>query len=124
MNTFEKTVQLPSNGLFGGPKEITLRAMTTKEEKIILSSRDFSVFENIYNEKTLKAAEKMFHTHIYACVQHCICRLPADSVHYNMSDLLEECIALMEKEKEIIYKGLSVSGILNHIQLKKQTKQF
>ena len=34
---------------------------------------DFSVFENIYNEKTLKAAEKMFHTHIYSCVQHCIC---------------------------------------------------
>ena len=62
---------------------------------------DFSVFETIYNEKTLKAAEKMLHTHIYACVQHCICRLPADSVHYNMSDLLEECIALMEKEKEM-----------------------
>ena len=62
---------------------------------------DFSVFDSIYNEKTLKAAEKMLHTHIYGSVQHCICRLPADSVHYNMSDLLEECIALMEKEKEM-----------------------
>ena len=62
---------------------------------------DFSIFENFYNEKTLKAAEKMFHTHIYSCVQHCICRLQADNVHYNMSDLLEECIALMEKEKEM-----------------------
>lgn len=62
---------------------------------------DFSVFDRIYNEKTLKAAEKMLHTHIYASVQHCICRLPVDSVHYNMSDLLEECIALMEKEKEM-----------------------
>lgn len=62
---------------------------------------DFNIFENFYNEKTLKAAEKMLHTHIYACVQHCICRLQADNVHYNMSDLLGECIALMEKEKEM-----------------------
>ena len=62
---------------------------------------DFSVFENIYNEKTLKSAEKMLHTYIYSAVQHCICRLPVDNVHYNMSDLLEECIALMKKEKEM-----------------------
>ena len=47
MNTFEKTVQLPSNGLFGGPKEITLRAMTTKEEKILMTSKDFSVFDRL-----------------------------------------------------------------------------
>lgn len=47
MNSVEKTYQLPSNGLFGGPKEITLRAMTTKEEKILLTSRDFSVFDRI-----------------------------------------------------------------------------
>lgn len=44
MKTIEKTYQLPSNGIFGGPKEVTLRAMTTKEEKIIMTSRDFSVF--------------------------------------------------------------------------------
>lgn len=44
MNNIEKTFTLPSNGLFGGPKEITLRAMTTQEEKIILTSKDFSLF--------------------------------------------------------------------------------
>ena len=47
MNSFEKTYQLPSNGFFGGPKEITLRAMTTKEEKILLTARDFSMFDRI-----------------------------------------------------------------------------
>lgn len=47
MNTIEKRVQLPSNGYFGGPKEVTIRAMTTKEEKIILSARDFSVFTQL-----------------------------------------------------------------------------
>lgn len=47
MNTVEKTFQLPSNGYFGGPKEIVLRAMTTKEEKILMTSRDFSVFGRI-----------------------------------------------------------------------------
>ena len=47
MNTIEKTFDVPSNGLFGGPKQITLRAMTTKEEKIILTTKDFSVFERI-----------------------------------------------------------------------------
>lgn len=47
MNTIEKTVQLPSNGLFGGPKEVTIRAMTTREEKIILSAKDFSVFTQL-----------------------------------------------------------------------------
>lgn len=47
MNSFEKTYQLPSNGFFGGPKEITLRAMTTKEEKILLTARDFFMFDRI-----------------------------------------------------------------------------
>lgn len=47
MKTYEKTFMLPSNGLFGGPKEITLRAMTTKEEKILLTSKDFSIFEKL-----------------------------------------------------------------------------
>ena len=47
MKTVEKKFQLPSNGLFGGPKEIVLRAMTTKEEKILMTSRDFSVFERL-----------------------------------------------------------------------------
>lgn len=47
MKTIEKKFQLPSNGLFGGPKEIVLRAMTTKEEKILMTSKDFSVFERL-----------------------------------------------------------------------------
>lgn len=47
MNTIEKTFNVPSNGLFGGPKEITLRAMTTKEEKILMTTRDFSVFDRL-----------------------------------------------------------------------------
>ena len=47
MDTIEKRIQLPSNGYFGGPKEVTIRAMTTKEEKIILSARDFSVFTQL-----------------------------------------------------------------------------
>lgn len=47
MENFEKTFTLPSNGLLGGPKEVTLRAMTTKEEKIILTTRDMSLFEKL-----------------------------------------------------------------------------
>lgn len=47
MENFEKTFTLPSNGLFGGPKQVTLRAMTTKEEKLILTTRDSSIFERL-----------------------------------------------------------------------------
>ena len=47
MENFQKTFTLPSNGLLGGPKEVTLRAMTTKEEKIILTTRDMSLFEKL-----------------------------------------------------------------------------
>jgi len=47
MESFEKSFKLPSNGLLGGPKEVTLRAMTTKEEKIILTTRDLSVFDRL-----------------------------------------------------------------------------
>lgn len=47
MENFEKTFTLPSNGLLGGPKEVTLRAMTTREEKIILTTRDMSVFDKL-----------------------------------------------------------------------------
>ena len=54
MNTIEKTFQLPSNGAFGGPSELTLRAMTTKEEKILLTSKDFSVFERLVESCTVK----------------------------------------------------------------------
>lgn len=47
METVEKTIKIPSNGYFGGPKEVTLRAMTTKEEKILLSTRDYTVFDRL-----------------------------------------------------------------------------
>ena len=54
MKTYEQSILLPSNGLFGGPKEVTLRAMTTKEEKIMLMSKDFSVFEKIVKSCCVK----------------------------------------------------------------------
>ena len=54
MNTIEKTFQLPSKGVFGGPVEITLRAMTTREEKILLTARDFTVFERLVESCTVK----------------------------------------------------------------------
>ncbi len=47
MERFEKTYKLPSAGLFGGPLEVTMRPMTTKEEKIIYTSRDMSFIEKI-----------------------------------------------------------------------------
>ena len=37
MENLEKTYNVPSNGVFGGPKQITIRAMTTREEKILYS---------------------------------------------------------------------------------------
>lgn len=47
METLEKTFNVPSNGFFGGPKTITLRAMTTKEEKILYTSKDFNFLERL-----------------------------------------------------------------------------
>lgn len=47
METLEKTYELPSNGIFGGPKEVTLRPMTTKEEKLIYTAKDATFIEKI-----------------------------------------------------------------------------
>lgn len=47
MKYLEKSFKIPSNGVFGGPKKVTLREMTTREEKILLGTRDFSVFERL-----------------------------------------------------------------------------
>lgn len=47
MQNFEKTFKVPSNGYFGGPKEVTLRNMTTKEEKILYNAKDYSFLEKI-----------------------------------------------------------------------------
>ena len=57
MENFEKTFRLPSNGLLGGPKEVVLRAMTTKEEKIILTTRDMSVFERLIKSCCIEPKE-------------------------------------------------------------------
>lgn len=47
MKYLEKSFKVPSNGVFRGPKKVTLREMTTREEKILLGTRDFSVFERL-----------------------------------------------------------------------------
>lgn len=47
MEYLEKTYKIPSNGTFGGPKKVTLREMTTREEKILLGTKDYSVFERL-----------------------------------------------------------------------------
>lgn len=47
---YETTVVLPTNGkMYGaeGPREVTLRAMTTKEEKILLGSTGDNTFDKI-----------------------------------------------------------------------------
>ena len=47
METLTKTFQLPSCGLFGGPKEVTVRPMTTKEEKILYTTKDATFIQKI-----------------------------------------------------------------------------
>ena len=53
MKYLEKTYKIPSNGIFDGPKEITLREMTTKEEKIMLGTKDLSIFERLVKSCTI-----------------------------------------------------------------------
>lgn len=59
---------------------------------------DFSNFWSIYSPEVLKLKEKDLHREVYSCVSHCLCRLSNNSIHYNRSDLIEECIALMQKQ--------------------------
>lgn len=47
METLTKTFQLPSRGLFGGPKEVTVRPMTTKEEKMLYTAKDATFIQKI-----------------------------------------------------------------------------
>jgi len=47
METIERTYKLPSNGYFGGPKEVTIRPMSTKEEKILYASKDYGFINKI-----------------------------------------------------------------------------
>lgn len=42
-----KEVDVPSNGWFGGPKKVTLRAMMVSEEKILYTAKDFSFIKKI-----------------------------------------------------------------------------
>lgn len=46
-DSYTKEIILPSNGYLGGPKKVTIRAMTTAEEKILYSSRDFGFIKKI-----------------------------------------------------------------------------
>ena len=54
IDRYEKEIDVPSNGYLGGPKKITIRAMTTAEEKILYSSRDFSFITKICKACTVK----------------------------------------------------------------------
>lgn len=47
METLTKTFQLPSQGLFGGPTEVTMRPMTTKEEKMLYTAKDGTFIQKI-----------------------------------------------------------------------------
>lgn len=42
-----KEVDVPSNGWFGGPKKVTLRAMMVSEEKILYTAKDFSFIKKL-----------------------------------------------------------------------------
>lgn len=59
---------------------------------------DFSNFWSIYSPDVLKVVEKELHREVYSCVWHCLSRLSNNSIHYNRSDLIEECIAFMQKQ--------------------------
>ena len=47
METITKEFELPSRGIFGGPEKVTVRPMTTKEEKIVFTARDGSFLEKL-----------------------------------------------------------------------------
>ena len=47
METLTKEFELPSRGLFGGPTVVSVRPMTTKEEKMIYTAKDSSFLEKI-----------------------------------------------------------------------------
>lgn len=47
MENLERTYKLPSNGIFGGPTEVSIRPMSTKEEKLLYASRDYSFVDKI-----------------------------------------------------------------------------
>lgn len=57
METLTKDFELPSQGLFDGPKKVTVRPMTTKEEKMIYTARDNSFLDKIVKSCIVEPAE-------------------------------------------------------------------
>lgn len=57
METLTKDFELPSQGLFGGPKKVTVRPMTTKEEKMIYTARDNSFLNKIVKSCIVEPAD-------------------------------------------------------------------
>lgn len=53
VSTYTKEVTLPSNGLLGGPKTITIRAMSVAEEKILYSTKDSSYLAKLCKVVTI-----------------------------------------------------------------------
>lgn len=47
IDEFQEEIELPSNGFLGGPTKVVIRAMTTAEEKILYSARDYSFIKKI-----------------------------------------------------------------------------
>ena len=47
METLTKEFELPSQGLFGGPKKVTVRPMTTREEKMLYTTKDATYLDKI-----------------------------------------------------------------------------
>ena len=47
METLTKDFEVPSKGIFGGPEKVTLRPMTTKEEKLLYTANDSTFIEKI-----------------------------------------------------------------------------
>lgn len=47
METLTKTFDLPSRGIFGGPEKVTIRPMTTKEEKMLYTAKDGTFIQKI-----------------------------------------------------------------------------
>ena len=54
---YTKEIELPSRGYLGGPKKVTIRAMTTAEEKILNTIRDNSFAKKICKACTVSPKE-------------------------------------------------------------------
>ena len=57
METLTREFELPSQGLFGGPKKVTVRPMTTIEEKMIYTARDSSFLNKIVKSCIVEPAD-------------------------------------------------------------------